>query len=740
MIGSAASGKSTAVRILVQHLQAQDSRPIHYISSREIRDELYGNPHHRGPWAEVEAGIQRKLCVALSEGATAIVEACYVKRDFRLAITQALPLPEPVQWIGWWLDTPVGLCRQWNQQREHPVPDGVITKHCSQLMQAGPTPHRQEGFAQVVRLQTGQGIALEELIPAQLAALDHHIRQASNRDASHELHGYSSLLDQERLIFLIRLLSSQPKLTSTTSEAPGELGQQLRAHGQADLALVVSQELAVQHGACFGDPLAVAADLAWLEEQGFMAGATLACDGLSHRPLSPIEPPPWPAGKARSTGGFSRLADRQAFQQAFTVLRHLLHHPFDHAAGVRVHHHLASSLNQDANGGYSGWSARKVQAVITQTLTPYGFRMPGSSGRGGYAIGASLLSVPQLLEMWQLLELHANTLGFSSACQIRASIQDSLKRVGVELEQRPVARTLHWPYRTLGSTEAELEAAIERRQRVMITLRSRSGERSSPLQLWPLQLLLDRGSWLLLHEHDSIGQAEGLLACEPLASIRLIKSAARAGRHLSMHQAALARFSLLQQHCGSLHLGSDLAEQLAFTRTLAAGEQPARATLRFRCSPKVMAVVRQELERFLPCNLRLSRPLPGHSWGRTEPQQLVMTSDSDVLHPYPVELDLPEWVLRDDPELRRWIFSLGAGIRIEAPASLVEEQRRWLSDALRLYEPMAQISQKGELFKSDKGSTEPGFSSQGAVLRKRVVKPPISRPWGPVLGAPAKSP
>ena len=97
-------------------------------------------------------------------------------------------------------------------------------------------------------------------------------------------------------------------------------------------------------------------------------------------------------------------------------------------------------------------------------------------------------------------------------------------------------------------------------------------------------------------------------------------------------------------------------------------------------------------------------------------------------------------MLRDDPELRRWIFSLGAGIRIEAPASLVEEQRRWLADALRLYEPMAQISQKGELFKSDEGSTEPGSSSQGAVLRKRVVKPPISRSLGPVMGAPAKSP
>jgi hypothetical protein len=53
---------------------------------------------------------------------------------------------------------------------------------------------------------------------------------------------------------------------------------------------------------------------------------------------------------------------------------------------------------------------------------------------------------------------------------------------------------------------------------------------------------------------------------------------------------------------------------------------------------------------------------------------------------------------------------------------------------------MAEISQEGGLFKSDEGSSEPGSSSKGAVRRQRVVKPPISRPWGPVLGAPAKSP
>ena len=160
MIGAARSGKSTAARILATSLQCAFCQELRYISSSQIRQDLYGDRAILGRWSEVEAVIHEQLLAAIAAGESVILEASYVRRAFRLAITQALPLPEPVQWIGWWLDTPADLCRQWNQRREHPVPDGVITKHCSQLMQAGPTPHRQEGFAQVVRLQTGQGIAL----------------------------------------------------------------------------------------------------------------------------------------------------------------------------------------------------------------------------------------------------------------------------------------------------------------------------------------------------------------------------------------------------------------------------------------------------------------------------------------------------------------------------------------------------------------------------------------------------
>ena len=163
MIGAAASGKSTASRLLARALQKADQPAIRYISSRVIRQQLYGGASVLGSWGIVEAVIQQVLCEALVVGVVVIVGDSYTKRDFRLAITQAMALPRPVQWIGWWLDTPQHLCLEWNQQRGNPVPDVVIQRQCAQLLQSAPVPHRKEGFSQVVRLQTDQERPLSPL-------------------------------------------------------------------------------------------------------------------------------------------------------------------------------------------------------------------------------------------------------------------------------------------------------------------------------------------------------------------------------------------------------------------------------------------------------------------------------------------------------------------------------------------------------------------------------------------------
>ena len=696
MIGAAASGKSTAARILTCALQKADHPPVRYISSRAIRHQLYGLAGGLGSWNEIEAVIQQELCEALAAGETAIIEASYCKRAFRLAITQAMALPQPVQWIGWWLDTPQHLCLQWNQQRDNPVPDTVIRRQCAQLLQSAPVPHRKEGFSQVVRLQPTQDRPLSSMVQAALTGMEATIVRGANRDAAHELHGYSRLLDQERLLYLVLLLCQHPKLTVTGCPPDAELDLLLSPLPAGGLAEKAAAILARLHGACFGDAAAISGDLDWLESQGFTASGDQDGSGGTGV-LAPIEPPPWPAGKPRPMGGLPRLADHEAFCQTFTVLRHLLHNPYAHGEGERINEHIAEVLTGEC-GGRRRWQARQIHTAISETLTPYGFRRPGRSGRRGFALGTALLSIQQLQEAYQLLQLQAEDLGDRSAAALSSSLRERLQQVGVDPDRLPAGRRWLQPHHpTQGLLQSArmahkdgenvVEAAIRLRQKLLIAQPMAPRRPAGSLPIWPLQLLLHSGRWWLLHEHVVYGTQEGLLACTPLDGLHVFQAEQGSSRQEGLHRQALERATTLQRLCGGLWFGVDLAQQQLLQKANAEERRERLSTLRLRCAPMAMAAIRRDLERFHPSAFRLSAPLPGDSWGGATSRRYGLQADDDPLHPYPVEIDLPGWVLEGDPELRRWLLAYGPAIRIEAPMALVEEHRSALAEALALYAP-----------------------------------------------------
>lgn len=723
MIGAAASGKSTAARLLACVLQKPDHPPIRYISSSAIRHDLYGVAGGLGSWNEVEAVIHRELCEAIAAGETAIVEASYSKRAFRLALTQAMTLPQPVQWIGWWLDTPQHLCLQWNQQRDNPVPDAVIRRQCAQLLQSAPVPHRKEGFSQVVRLQTAHGLPLAVMIQAALAGMEATIQRGANRDAAHELHGYSPLLDQERLIYLVRLLCQHPKLTVTGCPLDPELDLLLSPLPAGGLAEKAAAILARLHGACYGDAAAISRDLEWLDSQGFTAKGEEI--GGETGVFPPVEPPPWPVGKPRPSGGLSRLADREAFCQTFTVLRYLLHHPYEQGEGAPINEHLAAVLTRES-AGRRRWQARQVHTAISDTLTPYGFRRPGCSGRRGFAMGTALLSIQQLQETCELLQLQADGLGDRSAAALSGSLRERLQQIGADPDRHPPRRRWlqphHLPQTVLRAgrqlepgEETVIEAAIRLRQKLLIATLIAPRKPSGLLTIWPLQLLLHSGRWFLLHEHAAYGAQEGLLACTPLEGLHVFQAEQHSIRDLIAHQAALERAGMLLQFCGGVLLGADLAQQQALLRASAEERRSLLQTLRLRCAPDAMAKLRRDLERFHPSAIRLSAPLPGDSWGGSPQRRYGLRADDDPLHPYPVEIDLPAWVLDSDPDLRRWLLAHGSGIRIEAPTALVEEHRQALAQALSLYAPAGQEGSCGPT--SPAPPPEPAPRTSAAVRR-----------------------
>jgi predicted kinase len=181
LIGQPASGKSTLARSLAPLLSAPGDPPAVVLSTDRIRQELFGDAAVQGPWIEIQQRLHQRIQEAVAAGIPVIVDATHARRAWRLALTQGLPLPRPVEWIGWWLTTPLATSLEWNQRRERPVPVPVIQEMAAALADPHLGPCLAEGFAALCELAPRHQDALEAMLRQELAALDKRIRAARLR-------------------------------------------------------------------------------------------------------------------------------------------------------------------------------------------------------------------------------------------------------------------------------------------------------------------------------------------------------------------------------------------------------------------------------------------------------------------------------------------------------------------------------------------------------------------------------
>ena len=713
MIGAAASGKSTVARILARLLSSTDRPPAQIISTRELRIELFGDRGVFGPWAQLEAVMNERIADALRSGAPVIVDATHARRPWRLAITQALELPVPVEWIGWWVNTPLELCLEWNRCRSsHQVPDTVIHEQWSALANTPFSPSRSEGFAAIVAIELGhisqRDGQLEAHLNAELGRLDCRIRRARNSESRYQLHGYSRLLNFERLLFLIQLLTRFPELTANdalTGQALEALVTPLPSGGLAERAAAY---LARLHGPCYGDAAAVDADLNWLQQQGFCSRQPTLRSNDPTQQWCDLEAPPWPAGptsagNAGLSGGWASVADRASFCRVMTLLRHILHAPLDHNPALPVHAHLAQQLAERSGDGEL-WQQRRVHQDITNVLTPYGFRSANDHRRNGYALGASLLSIPRLVEVLALMRANADHLGDPTGQEICQELSERLLWSGVAIEAITPVRS-YFNRALQGDGQAQqasllnvrqaerLMGAIQQRQRVVLAAvlqgQHRHATPAAPLGVWPLQLIFHTNAWFLLYETDAVGHASGLLGCRPIEELALQTIERGSRRSSAEHGRAVRRAPLLPEVCARHDFGDDPAAQLELCNATAEQRQALLVTVKLHATAAAFSVIRRQIKRFSAGALRLSHPAPGDLWWPSSPAHVLRcdpgTSVLGSSHLYPVEIDLPPWTVTRDLELRRWLFSFGGGVRIDAPLALRQEHQQWHKTALSAY-------------------------------------------------------
>jgi len=721
LIGPPGSGKTTFAHRLAPLAAGESGEPALVLSTDAIRQELFGDAAVQGPWDEIRTVLQERLQAAIAAGRPVIIDATHARRPWRLLYTQVLRYARPVEWIGWWLTTPLDTCLEWAQQRERPVPDAVIREFHAAINHKQFGPHRSEGLATVVCLNPAAGETDAATISRRLQGLDGSIRNALNRDKAKApyLHRYARLVDLERLLFLLRLLitfNGLDRSDPATASALQALCNPLPEGDLAEQAAVFLSCWRDVHGGnseVYGDVEALRADLTWLEANGF---TRLDWSSQNAIELGDERPP----SDSSCHGGSPALADRRQFIRVFTLLRHILQEPFDApldgddalaAQGTPLYQHLIDRLS-DIPGSYEANQEAVLRNDLRHLLRPYGFcpEIKGrpDSQRSGFAIGTALLSADQLLEVHGLLKESLERLSDASKQPLLEGLEERLRRAGLlqaeqqhqRLSKRALAHrslTEAKPGTLAASDQSQrLERAMQQRRRVWLrhlpdqpTEAQRLRGDDGRFRAWPLQLLFHNISWYLAFETEAIGYPQGLIRTLRLDRLVFLEEDGQVRRtQPSDHEAAMERLQRLLELCGGLYFGSDLEAQLAITAPAKGSRlagQDYFERLRFSCTPRVFQLIREEPGRFPAACTRYSKPIPGHADGPAGPLDELEPNPISDSHPYPVELQLPRWTVADDWDLRNWLFRWGAGIRIEAPIALRELHQQMARDVVGVY-------------------------------------------------------
>jgi hypothetical protein len=502
------------------------------------------------------------------------------------------------------------------------------------------------------------------------------------------LHRYSSLLAFDRLMHLISLLIQEPGLGTFHQTDSEHLHQLLGGKDFKDVALSYSTHssvaevcavLAHHHGELYADPTAIAQDLDWLEDNGFLH-ATPAHNQLSFPPTQETEINP------------HFYSDWEVFQRLMVTTRFITHHPFawtpEQSSSLKS---LVSAMQE--KGLIEGDRQASIRKDIEQVLKPFGI-LPNQRMRRGYFIGSGLLSEQQLLRVASLLQSQVKNIQDPAAHSILETLYERLRRSQHDVANlypvraignRTIVNVDQLPSSAIARTTEALEEEIESGK--MIELKRFKGvgrfeERPDKFfRVWPLQIVFHNIAWYLGYEIAEGDQA-GLLQFERMDRVFRGKPQS-AQREIAAQQTALARLQKLYQACGSLYLGNSANQQRQFLSRNKETKAAVTLTLELWFTDAIFAFVSEGTQRFPTKQMKLSPRLA--TMPKKNDPLFCLSKSCDKQHPNRMQVELPIWAVQDI-ELRRWIIGFGDGVKVVSPPDIAQKIHHMGRAIVDLYE------------------------------------------------------
>ncbi len=663
LVGAPGCGKSTLAQQWVAHTPESV-----WISTDQIRAELFGNPVSQGEWEQIAVAVVEQIAQAVKANRPIIYDATNAKRGWRLRFLQRVGA-YPVQWIAWQFPTSLATCKARNEGRERQVPEWVIEQYYNELKRF--PPDVAEGFAAVYTVPFEEGQFDFAEINRRIAGLPKAIQNRCNKNASRVLHPYSSLLAFERLMYLIAVLLHYPGLGNLQQTNPALLRRELACKIEfSSAAEEISALIEQKYGTVYADQNEISKDLAWLQQNGVVNAAyTNAVFDLS-------------SVQETARASLHRYSDYEAFERLMYLIRFIAHHPQFVSVAMtedKSHRSLAGLIEALSVVGklQVHYTAATIRKDFEEALKPYRI-MTDKRMRQGYFVGTAILSAAELLRVYHSLEGQAKHLSDPIALAAYETFQQRLKYLGLDtLASYPVRKVLDQPivnakYLSMLALaqpqQAErLEAAIQVGE--IIELRRITGtgrfpeDTESPFEVLPLQIVYHNVAWYLGYQRLE----DSLFCYERLA--RLTARFTERTRPRAEQRQALKQLDQLQQAGYGLFLGTSAVDQQTF---LKGNRSTIEQELELWFKTAMFRFVCEGTQRFPGVQMSSRQPL-GISMSAAEKKEVfTLKPTGDANFPHRLRVKLPRWTL-ESIYLRRWILSCDDQVKVIAPESLAKQ-------------------------------------------------------------------